>query len=276
MIWITQRVQSDNASLCPEMAYHIYSSLLNKMRKHDSQYAELLHTGKQRTPISITIYADAKNAKCGIVNLCLFNQEAVDHFYTLIPDDGYFLKRLRSRLTIEEETEEQLEEQELCNRWLLPGAKIPKFFDVHFLTPTAFSKHGHSLPMPDLQLMLRSAASQFNLLALENSRIDDTQLLEIMERAVIVHRCNIQTIPYAFKPDTALCGFVGTMRLELKGAGAVNQLLYMLLYIAQFTGIGVRTSLGMGKIRLTSTGVRTKKNRKNKNKSKSRSEVPQN
>ena len=68
-----------------------------------------------------------------------------------------------------------------------------------------------------------------------------------------------ETVPYAFKPDTALCGFVGTMRLELNGAAMVNRLLYMLLYNAQYTGIGVRTSLGMGNIQLTSTGVRTKK-----------------
>ena len=258
MIWITQQVQSDNASLCPEMAYHIYSILLNRMRGINNEYAERLHSGKQRTPISVSVQADKKNPKTGTVHICLFNKEAADHFYTLIPDDGYRLKRLRSMLTIEEEAEEKLGEEELCSRWLQPGARISKFFDVHFVTPTAFSKHGHFLPMPDLHLLLRSAATQFNLLEFY-SQVDDLELLELMERAVVVHQCNIQTVPYAFKPDTALCGFVGTMRLELNGAAMVNRLLYMLLYNAQYTGIGVRTSLGMGKIQLTSTGVRTKK-----------------
>lgn len=266
MIWITQQVQSDNASLCPEMAYHIYSILLNRMRSIDNEYAERLHSGKQRTPISVSVQADKKNPKTGTVHICLFNKEAADHFYTLIPDDGYRLKRLRSTLTIEDEAEEKLGEEELCNHWLQSGARIPKFFDVHFVTPTAFSKHGHFMPMPDLHLLLRSAAAQFNLLEF-GSQVDDLQLLELMERAIVVHQCNIQTVPYAFKPDTALCGFVGMMRLELNGAAMVNRLLYMLLYNAQYTGIGVRTSLGMGKIQLASTGVRTKKIGKIKRKS---------
>lgn len=259
MICMIQRVRSDSAPLCPEMGYHIYSLMLNRME--DSAYTDRLHSGREKTPVSVTVLPDSGNTQEGTVRICLFHEEAKLHFYPVIPNDCYRLKRTRSTLTILQEQELNLGEEELLTRWFLPDTSIPSYVDICFLTPTAFHKNRHLLPMPEIHSLLRAAASQFNLLDLSSS-VEELYLLQKMEQAIVVHRCDIHTHPFSFKPNLACCGFTGKMRIQLKGADAVNRLLYMLLYAAQYTGLGVRTALGMGRIQLVSCGKKKGSHRK--------------
>lgn len=254
MICITQRVRSDSAPLCPEMGYHIYSLLLNRMK--DAAYTGRLHSGREKTPVSVTVLPDAGKTQEGTVRICLFHEEAVRHFYPVIPDDCYRLRRTRCTLTVLQRQERTLGEEELLTQWFLPETRIPAYLDLCFLTPTAFHKHRRLLPVPEVHALLRAAASQFNLLDL-SSAVEELYLLQKMEQAIVVHSCDIRTRPFPFKPDLSCCGFTGRMRIQLRGADAVNRLLYMLLYAAQYTGIGARTALGMGRIQLVPCGRKT-------------------
>lgn len=117
-------------------------------------------------------------------------------------------------------------------------------FTLTFLTPTSFKSEGAYVFIPDIRLILQSLMLRYTLLIEGNSAIDKELLDNLCEETNIVsYRLSSYYFPIhkSFIP-----GFIGDIKIRCKGNQTLINYLNMLLEFSSYSGVGIKTSLGMG------------------------------
>jgi CRISPR-associated endoribonuclease Cas6 len=132
----------------------------------------------------------------------------------------------------------------------------PRRYRIEFATPTAFHRDGLIVPLPLPLLVYGSLIHAWNLFSPLPLPVP---LLEFVERHVGIARHRIATRMVQFGDSEQHIGFTGTssfilLRPERTGLSADEyrqraQLLNLLTRFAFYTGVGVRTAVGMGQVR---------------------------
>ena len=126
---------------------------------------------------------------------------------------------------------------------------------LHFRTPTAFSMRGspyrHMHILPDPPLIFGQLADYWDLLsegALTGSNTRDAVRLFCAE-GVVVSRYDLQTHMYEYRRSKQV-GFAGKVAFEIldKGSPEMIQHLNRLADLAFYTGVGSKTTMGMGQV----------------------------
>ena len=86
-----------------------------------------------------------------------------------------------------------------------------------------------------------SAASQ------EFEMFDEETLEALVEQSEIV-RYRLQTIPFPLE-KIKITGFVGNLCIHVKGPETMARYIRMLLEFGEFSGVGIKTGMGMGAMR---------------------------
>ncbi len=117
-----------------------------------------------------------------------------------------------------------------------------------FYTPTAFKSQGRYVNLPSTWLIFQSLVQKWNG-CLPDCPIEDEDGEGVRALAEGLHctRFSLQSRPFHIKSGT-IPGFTGSMRLENSLSGFHRSLANALLYFASFSGIGIKTALGMGGI----------------------------
>ena len=114
------------------------------------------------------------------------------------------------------------------------------------MSPMSFKVQGDYYFFPDLELMFRNLMQKYNA-TFENTNIVDNDLLqEILENSKIVSykiQSSYYPIHKAFIPGT-----IGRIKIRFKGNQTLTNYTQMLLNFGVFSGIGVKTGMGMGHI----------------------------
>lgn len=131
---------------------------------------------------------------------------------------------------------------------LFYGEDVKGWFNVQFVTPTAFKSQGEYQYFPDLRMIFQSLMRKYNHFFESSDKIDFELLDEICKRTKIMgYRIHTQRFGVH---NAYITGFQGNIVISCRGSQTIKNYVAMLLKFGEFTGVGVKTSLGMGAIQL--------------------------
>jgi CRISPR-associated endoribonuclease Cas6 len=122
---------------------------------------------------------------------------------------------------------------------------------MHFVSPTAFSwGNRHFVLFPEPFLLWESLLHTWNRYAPESYRVKRQGLRECLLNNVRVTKCSLRTRTLYF-PNYTQKGFVGSCSYSFKAPDDDAALLTTLAAFAFYAGVGYKTTMGMGQVRVT-------------------------
>lgn len=154
--------------------------------------------------------------------------------------DSYYLKKFDTRITLTEGTNISFSEQEMADKYLIED-EYKKIVRIIFLTPTTFKKDGEYVLYPTKDLIMQSLTNKWNEWAKEF-------VLEDMEwDNCKISRYNLKSSLYTLK-GAKIQSFIGYVDLFFWGSESMIRLGNMICNFGKYSGIGIKTALGMGGI----------------------------
>ena len=147
--------------------------------------------------------------------------------------------------TVTGKTLEQMELSELSRTFYAPPAADR--FRVNFLTPTAFKQSGEYVFWPDPRLVFQSLAQKYCAIVDDEEPSDG--LVSEFGRAIRLTGFRVASQRFAMGA-ARVPGFTGSSTFTVKGADTFASYIAALLRFGEFSGCGIKSSLGMGAIRV--------------------------
>lgn len=172
-------------------------------------------------------------------------QQIIDPLRTL---DQVEVRRHGIKLAVLRQTMETVSLKSLTDiiREKTDEERRPKAY-MRFMTPTAFKCQGRYVFMPTVRLVLQNIFMHYSQVYEGNCEID-TETLSYIDQHVHMTSYNLRSCYFANVADERrkIPSFIGTMSLRITGPSTLVGLVRMLLRFAEFSGVGIKTSMGMG------------------------------
>ena len=128
----------------------------------------------------------------------------------------------------------------------MPDAAVHR---LSIVTPTAFRSNHRYVILPDIRLILQSLILRWNSLA-PALEIRDEDVLQMMETQIWIRDYRLQTQRFELKGQK-IPGFCGTIWMQNRLSVPLLEIWKGLLLFSAFSGLGIKTSLGMGAVELS-------------------------
>lgn len=123
---------------------------------------------------------------------------------------------------------------------------------LRFRAPTSFRQNGAYVRFPQERLILRSLANRWNSFCPEYP-LDDEDALRMLEQGIRITDYSLRSQRYSLK-ESCIPGFVGSLTLSASLPAPLVQLWNTLLCWAPYSGLGIKTALGMGGVSVIRQG----------------------
>ena len=124
-----------------------------------------------------------------------------------------------------------------------------RFASLEFLSPTAFKSAGSYVNLPSPRLILSGLAKRYDM----TCHVHETEyerLLETISEQVEISSFKLRSTNFSVE-GVRIPAFMGALTLRISGNQTFRSYVHMLCDYAGFSGIGIKTALGMGHIRYT-------------------------
>ena len=148
-------------------------------------------------------------------------------------------------LTIDLKEPQVLEQSEEDLKTIFYNGNEDRYFPLRFMTPTSFKRQGQYLIYPDLFCLFQSLMMRYDVI-FENGMTDQDTLEELVSQSSILHYRLNST--YFHLEGVRVPSFLGTITIKMKGTATMRRLARMLLTFGQYSGVGIKTSIGMGAV----------------------------
>lgn len=128
-----------------------------------------------------------------------------------------------------------------------------KNIDIEFLSPTAFKQFGNYTNIPTPRLLFQNILKKLSQINEELVFMDENTLDDI-DKTCSISRFNIRSAVFNVE-GVKIPAFVGKIRINVNGPKELVSLCNLALDFGEFSGIGIKTSLGMGAIRRGDEGI---------------------
>ena len=227
-----------------ELSFH-YGSLMQGvlMEKIDSSYAGKMHSGALN-PYSQAIYQTSGQYFWEINAL---NQEAKEEILDVIAkSEEFFIKKKNQRVKVTEKTYSEVKKKELVREFYEEEAG--NLFKITFFTPTAFKQKGQYTFVPDIRCIYQSLMNKYDA-ATSMDEVFDEDMLECLTEHTTIQNYNLRSVRFGME-GTAIPAFVGTLTLKVSAQQTIVNFANLLFTFANYCGIGIKTSIGMGKVEI--------------------------
>ena len=219
------------------------------MQTIDPAYAHQLHEDGLR-PYSQCVFQEGKKSIWQINTLC---QEAHDKIIAPVYSDSFShfeISHNKEEVWIEDKHLETTKIQEMIDRYYFGDCS--RTVDIQFLTPTAFKQAGKYVFYPDIGLIYQSLINRFNQFA-EKEMITGEETFEdiVKNTEIISYRLHSVSFPLE---GVKIPSFLGTIKIRIHGPAPLVNLSHLLLHFGRFSGVGIKTALGMGKMDVKERG----------------------
>ncbi len=117
-----------------------------------------------------------------------------------------------------------------------------------FETPTAFKSEGRYAVFPQEKWLIRTLAARWSA-AFPALPLDDADALASLERGLRIADYALHTTRYPLK-NIKIPAFLGNVTIESRLAAPMEEVWQLLLRFAPYAGVGIKTALGMGAVRV--------------------------
>lgn len=165
----------------------------------------------------------------------------------LKPIDGiesFKLRNLDTTFSIARKTRETVSVQHLLSALKEDAGPT---FRVHFMSPVAFKSKGEYVIVPDVRLVFQNLLMRYNQVYAGDSEIDADTVLYISEHTRITsYNLRSHYFPRTMSKNDKIPAFMGDLTLHVAGSQSLRGLVAMLLEFGEVSGVGAKTSMGMG------------------------------
>ena len=214
------------------------------MEMIDSEYAVILHEGGIN-PYSISLSEERKDEWYWIVNT--LTAEAYEKIIPKLLDDSFesvYLRYDKKTIKITEKSVKKFKMASLLNQFNTKNASGS--FNITFKTPAAFKVNGEYLFLPDLQHIFQSIINRFDSLGYGFSLVDKETIEELEDKTKIT-AYNLHDEKFGLE-GVKIPSFMGNMTVRVNGSQELKNFVSILLEFASYSGIGIKTSIGMGSV----------------------------
>lgn len=129
------------------------------------------------------------------------------------------------------------------------GTAAHKYINLEFFTPTAFKKDGRYLFYPRIENIFYSLINRYDSVS-ENTSVYTENLLNEITKRTEITGYNLRSTLFCLE-GTKIKGYTGKITLRISGGGSLINMINMLCDFAQYSGVGIKTAIGMGAVRKT-------------------------
>lgn len=237
------RLENMMAPVDPSLAYPLYAWLLSHV---PAEVGNRFHEQGAR-PINQCLRDDPQTKECWwTVNL--LDDEAVRLFEPVLKRERE--AKLHSRmLCFASCTLERLDSPYV---FIKRGRELEldRRFPLELVTPTSFKQNGRYVIFPQESLILQSLIMRWGL-CFPDMPLDDADAFEAILRGIHIVDYRLQTLRYPLK-QAKIPSFVGRVVLEPRLSAPLREVFKTLYCFAPYAGLGIKTALGMGGIRIGS------------------------
>lgn len=216
------------------------------MESIDTDYAEMLHSSPVN-PYSQFVVAPAASAVEW--HIATLTSEAVERLAKpLLREEfsEFVVRGLGRSATVSGRSLELLPLSEVVQTFY--AAPPARRFRVEFVTPTGFKQSGEYVFQPDPRLVFQSLAQKY--CAVVDGEEPEEGLVEEFGRSIRLTAFRVASQQFAIGA-ARVPGFVGSATFTVRGADSFASYVAALLRFGEFSGCGIKTSMGMGAIRAT-------------------------
>ena len=212
------------------------------MENIDPAYAEYFHYNTTN-PFTSCIFKDTKEDKF-FWRVTTFNQKAYDMlmtYFSNIPESIY-LKNRDLEINIKSFSIQKKSYEDL----FLEATERKR---IKLISPTSFKSDGITHIFPNISTLISGVITKINQHS-ETTELEDKKIVDELLEKVYIKDYNLKTKVFHLE-GIKIKGFIGTMDLAIKGEDrALANILNFLILISEYTGLGIKTSLGMGGVKV--------------------------
>lgn len=208
-----------------------------------SEYAEELHASKLHP---YTQHLERRDADWYWIVTAL-DEDTTDRILkkVLMGLREFRLKKHQLTLRVVARCYQELPETELARSFY--QEQTSKYITIRFVTPTAFKQNGRYVNYPDIRAIFSNLMKRYDAVS-EESMYDEDTLDQLTEKAV-VSRYELRSTIFSIE-GVRIPAFIGKMTLRMDGTQTMTNFANMLFHFGSYSGIGIKTSLGMGAVQL--------------------------
>ncbi|MDR3258872.1 MAG: CRISPR system precrRNA processing endoribonuclease RAMP protein Cas6 [Fusobacteriaceae bacterium] len=223
-----------------------YGSLFHGiiMENIDENYANILHDSGLK-PYTQHIERD-KDAFVWIINA--LNKEANEKILNIFYNHKikkFYLRDKDKKLIVENMERIEITYDSLVETTYF--SENSRMFQINFTTPTAFKSDGEYIFYPDIRLIYQSLMNKFNTFSEENS-MDSEETLEHLKSYTKIYKYNLRST-FFYLEGVKIPSFTGYIQIKINGPKELVNLSHLLFKFGEFSGIGIKTAIGMGNIK---------------------------
>lgn len=208
--------------------------------------AERLHKESLR-PYSQHIWFD-KIRGCSVWQIGTVNDEAYECIVRpVLEKDCIYLKQKQVHVSLRNGKVTEVASFDGIADAMFGCGEVPQGVQLSFVTTTSFKHEGQYDIFPELTRVFYSLLQRWNQYA-EGIGMEQEGLERILSQYCRVRRYELKSQPYALE-HSVIYGFGGSMQVRFTGNDMTRRLAGALLSMAPYTGIGIKTALGMGAVR---------------------------
>jgi len=218
-------------------AYRLYSWLLSQLSAEDG---EAFHSQSEH-PVSQYLTTERGTP---IWHISLLDDQACELFSPVL-DTVQEMDLHRGVVTVTGRNLTALDYRDLATAGTESNARAAVF---RLLTPTSFKQNGRYVSFPQERLILQSLLNRWNNFCPEYPILDE-DAIRMLEQGLRFGDYSLRSQRYPLK-DTTIPGFMGELSVVSRLPAPMQELWNMLLQFAPYSGIGIKTALGMGGVRI--------------------------
>ena len=213
------------------------------MENIDSAYAEYFHYNTTN-PFTSCIFKDIKEDKY-FWRVTTFSQKAYDmlmsYFSKGIPEKIY-LKNKDLEINVKSFSIQKKSYEDL----FLEATERKR---IRLISPTSFKSDGITHIFPNISTLISGVIAKINQHS-ETAELEDKKIVNELLEKVYIKDYNLRTKIFHLE-SIKIKGFIGTMDLAIKGEDrTLANILNFLILMSEYTGLGIKTSLGMGGVKV--------------------------
>ena len=123
-----------------------------------------------------------------------------------------------------------------------------RFIRLEFITPTAFKKNGKYSFFPELYNIYYSCMRKFDAASAEETMFSEETLEQLVEASEIT-AYSLRSVKFSVE-GVKIPAFVGRITICIHGNHTLRSFARLLLRFGEYSGIGIKTAMGMGAVQI--------------------------
>lgn len=130
--------------------------------------------------------------------------------------------------------------------YLYYAEELPREVRIDFLTATAFRQNGVYCILPDLRLVYQSLLLRYRE-TIDEAVETGEEVIAGMTDCSYISWYRLQSVRQPLE-GTEIPGFTGSVMIRFRGREEIIRFILCLLHFGTFSGVGIKTGMGMGAI----------------------------